>query len=102
MPNALPPNAEGEMEGWTLVPKRRVSLMVRGGPAERADAPAKFLFNCATDAKMRRLPNAANNEDGRQVHRYSYVELKLGGKQRKLLNWGMEASDQHGWAAAPP
>ena len=73
VPNALPPNAEGEMEGWTLVPKKklggdrwRVSLMVRGGTAQRADALAKFLSNCATDATMRRLPNAGNNEDGRK------------------------------------
>ena len=109
VPNALPPNAEGEMEGWTFVPKKkngadwhRVSLMVKGGSEQEADKLAKFLFNCATHAKMSRLPNAANNEGGQQVHRYAYVDLMLGGKERKLLNLGMVASDQHGWAAAPP
>ena len=109
VPDELHPDAEDEMAGWTFVSRKkngadwhRVSLMVKGGSEQEADKLAKFLFNCATHATMRRLPNAANNEDGRQVHRYSYVELKLGGKQRKLLNWGMEASDQHGWVAAPP
>ena len=109
MPDELHPDAEDEMEGWTFVSRKknggdwwRVSLMVRGGPAPKADRLAKFLFNCATHAKMRRLPNAANNEGGQQVYRYAYVDLMLGGKERKLLNLGMVASDQHGWAAAPP
>jgi hypothetical protein len=51
---------------------------------------------------MRRLPNAANNEGGQQVHRYQFVNLMLGGKERRLLNRGMVASDQHGWVATPP
>ena len=36
------------------------------------------------------------------MYRYAYVDLMLGGKERKLLNLGMVASDQHGWVAAPP
>ena len=107
-PNELPPNAEDEMEGWTLVKKKkngadrwRVSLMVRGGPAQQADKLAKFLFNCATHAVMRRLPNAANHAGGQQVHRYAYIDLKLGGKERPRLNLGMVASDQKGWVETP-
>ncbi len=62
------PDAADEMEGWTSVKKKkhgadrwRVSLIVRGGTAQKADRLAKFLFKCATHATMRRLPNAANN-----------------------------------------
>ena len=109
VPDELHPDAVEEREGWTFVSRKknggdwwRVSLMVRGGPAPKADRLAKFLFNCATHAKMRRLPNAANNEGGQQVYRYAYVDLMLGGKERKLLNLGMVASDQHGWVATPP
>ena len=110
VPNVPPPDAEeDEMEGWMFVPKKkngadwhRVSLMVKGGSEQEADKLAKFLFNCATHAKMSRLPNAANNEGGQQIHRYQFVNLMLGGKERRLLNKGMVASDQHGWVATPP
>ena len=57
VPNELPPNAEDEMAGWTFVSRKtnggdwwRVALMVRGGPAQKADRLANFLFN------VRRMP----------------------------------------------
>ena len=81
VPNALPPNAGGEMEGWTFAPRKewnenrtRAACMVWNATQHEAITFVTDLLNGATNDTIRVLPNA-DKGNGR-THRVRHADRK--------------------------
>ena len=107
VPPALPPNVEDEEEDWKFVPRKkrdeygdRIAVMVWNVKKDAAVKFVRYLLNCATEDKIRVLPNAADKGDG-LTHRFEYVELVEGGPRRRQIRAGIVAWEQNGRVATP-
>ncbi len=65
----------------------RVAVMVWNVTQQEAFTFVKYLLNCATNDKIRVLPNRADREDG-LTHRLAFVTLLEGGPTKRILCLG--------------